>query len=464
MALRSHIDTWTFCKFIHVPHEMIDDRILQKVPGHQDKQALAEAFFLQYPKSERLLFHETYHVWQGIRLPYLHLYAAMMVRETFQTFREFSCTDIPFVEWDGSTTIFLSRDLMEKVDFHIINYDLIFHDTTLPIHLKGAEINRDESRSFNVSLMDLLENSTSLAEFQFDCANSADVYDELIFNRWAKRHAMYKDVFEMVAWYFDNDVNLALRLFIPMVNASFHTTNPLRAFALLICVIKAKFHDSTSFVKRFFEQPEPCKWSDFFQHFLNVLPYDDGNPENNFFNHPNKFSLLKIENTIIQYEIDKPEGKDKLDIHPILTPLLRKWLELETPNPGLATILDAPGLNRNAYESIWRKLDTLTIMKFEIPHEPLLLTFFSNDQVRDLMNMPAIEYVLAQSGIMRKVFNINFDQDNHFCRHAECPYYSLNYCNSYMRIPNHYTDCEFPGDVQNWIELSKEYERSKSKT
>ena len=67
MPARSHVDTWMFIKFINLDEDDIDASISPDSLHRRDKTQLLEIYDTQYNRSKALIFHETYHLWQGVR-------------------------------------------------------------------------------------------------------------------------------------------------------------------------------------------------------------------------------------------------------------------------------------------------------------------------------------------------------------------------------------------------------------
>jgi hypothetical protein len=463
MPIRSHIDTWMFCKFINVNENDIDKAILNNYPDKKNKEQLFQTVNKQYLKSQNLIFHETYHFWQGLRLPFLHKYAILMLRGVTEIFASFSMSEKDLLLWEGKLQHPEFYDLFEKFKFFNINGDILFFDTDKQIQFMGPEIGLEEVIFSEFSIIDLLECSASLAEYQFSCSCIFDAYDDIKFDRWQKRNPAYTDVYNFVCKYFNGNKSLVLRLLIPLINASFNTTNPLRAFAEFMTRINSQIYKADSFVNKFIAQSEPCKWNEFFIFFLNQLTFDKKPKEWHAMRGDNSFQALDIEDLIGIYTSEENHPDIKFDVHPILTPLLREWLKLEKSGSGdNITILDCPILNKESYLSIWRNFDTLTIMKFDTVSNPFVTTFFPNDYITKLVDVQVIEYLFAIVGVIRKSTGVNFDNDNHICYHSMCPYFTFNYCNSYLRIPDKFESCDFPSDITNWINYSRKYTNSKN--
>src|SRR5262249_51707689 len=122
--------------------------------------------------------------------------------------------------------------------------------------------------AIGLSEIDLLENACSLAEFQVSTAGCGDAKT---FLRWSKRHPSYVEAIKFVGKSL-NDNELALRCFLSLVRAAFHTSRPVRAFHLLICTFKG-VRDRPA-VSTMIGVPGPNKWDELFDILLDDLDYE----------------------------------------------------------------------------------------------------------------------------------------------------------------------------------------------
>src|SRR5262245_10015548 len=102
MAVRSHVDPSTFVVFMHVTGDYLGEKLssvvksLQARHGDSFDPVLDELNF----RTQQVLFHEGYHFWQGLRLPFLFRYATLTFRDTFLAFKQLSKLDRDFRNWD----------------------------------------------------------------------------------------------------------------------------------------------------------------------------------------------------------------------------------------------------------------------------------------------------------------------------------------------------------------------------
>jgi hypothetical protein len=173
-----------------------------------------------------------------------------------------------------------------------------------------------------LSPIDLLETSASIAEFQASTQMS-QCADPKSFSRWSKRNPAYLDPYRFLAAMF-GDEELALRCFNPLVEAAFHTNQPLLCFLFLArAVIGARPHPK---FQSFIAQKEPCRWADYFQGVLKQVPFEsDTDRVGPLFFKP--FCRLTLDYWIEQYTpADRP--------HPILTRAARAWAASARSDPA----------------------------------------------------------------------------------------------------------------------------------
>lgn len=450
MPIRSHIDTWMFCKFINIDEEDIADTITS-APDRKDRNAMKNAFQEQHSKSKSLLFHETYHFWQGVRLPYFHRYAVQSLYGVLQGFNDFAKSGVDLFALKGAINPEVD-DLLTLYKVLTLEGDIVILKPK-KIHIESASNSNQTLWVGEFSPMTLLESATSIAQYQFECNSLSEVFDEVKFGRWLKRHPAESSVYKFVCGYFNDSGSFVLRFLIPLINAAFHTTEPIRAFFTLLAKLNFGTQNLEA-AKDFINDPEPCNWHLLFESMLANLHFDK-NPDNwHITNFSKLFYRLNIEDLVGEYQMPIPTDiySGKLPFHPILTPILKVWLEWEKSVPkNYHSILDCPFLNKESYDK-WQKLDTMTIMKFNLKSTPFVTISFPNKEIFELFNLPIIHWFFTMTGVIRKATGINFDDDHHLCHHAECSYFSHNYCNSYLKIPEDYKDCKFPSDIAEYVQ------------
>ena len=117
--------------------------------------------------------------------------------------------------------------------------------------------------------VDMLECATSLAEF-FYMTPLAETSNPLALSRWAKKSSFLVPLDFATA--FLGDRATAMRLCLPLINASFHTSLPTRAFIELLGRCRGFLQTDTG--RKFLAQREPCRWHDLFHALLDRVEFD----------------------------------------------------------------------------------------------------------------------------------------------------------------------------------------------
>ena len=204
-------------------------------------------------RSRQVLFHENYHFWQGLRLPFLHRYAFLSQHVIWSTFRALARHNRNWRAW--SCKVFELHRLTRKDRLRIRDAVMEFEaDADASAHRSDDEL--------LLSPIDLLECAVTLAEYQY-CVLDPGPDEEAAFRRWANRNPGYFAPLDLLARYL-GDRKLALRVCLPLINACFDTTEPVRSFAELAA--RTSGITRTHAGNQFIAQPEPCRWVEVFRH------------------------------------------------------------------------------------------------------------------------------------------------------------------------------------------------------
>ncbi len=223
--MRSHVNQTTFVQYLYVRPGESDLDVADLLQDRRDTQSLGSALQRQLSSTPLLFFHETYHYWQGLRLPFLYRFAVLSHRLIWQAYGALAKQGQPL----GARTILLPElhrlALHERIswfDHGPVSYLVYRPDPTASA---GA------TASWEVSPQDLLETAASVSEFQV--TNDQETrQDPIAFQRWCKRHPAYLDAYLIVSTVLGP--RTALMAVVPIVNAAFATTDPVRALASLI--------------------------------------------------------------------------------------------------------------------------------------------------------------------------------------------------------------------------------------
>ena len=75
MIARSHVEPSLGVLFLHVPRSAVTEELLRTADAIGPDADSSELVKALPRRSQQVLFHEHYHFWQGLRLPFLHRYA-----------------------------------------------------------------------------------------------------------------------------------------------------------------------------------------------------------------------------------------------------------------------------------------------------------------------------------------------------------------------------------------------------
>lgn len=400
------------------------------------------------PRSRQIYFHETYHFWQGLRLPFLHRYAMTAFSQMISAFIQLSLEDSDFHRWSCLLPEMMRLDLDEMIGFAPQGKifwggsDVIFPNETV-----------DQIR---LTPIDLLECAASLAEFQWSTSED-HLCDPFVLRRWAKRNPNYLHPFNFAARYLGSE-SLALRTLLPLINAAFHTTMPVRAFGELLARLRMTFMEESEISKAFFKQPEPCRWHEVFQVWLDDLKYEaDSDASAQILG--GKYFRLTLETWALGGFVDK---ENKLVTHPLLGPAARQWFELGDKFPMATWLIDQPGwVPKYVMNKFLSEFSPpISAFRFHLGsgHDRVFMIgdgdfsgFTEMKDPEDPQLKGTIADFQAAYGAVRRASGAHFDESQRFCYHSSCPEFEMNFCNAYTSIPDSFKKCGFTQRTQRMI-------------
>src|SRR3569832_910572 len=228
MPVRSHVDPCFNVRFMHVRPVAMSEQVARSLRDapETDVVTLAKSYDENFASNPRTLFHEAYHFWQALRLPFLYRYATLAFSQYFLAFRRLTRQSTNYETWD-CTIPALFRLELEGWLWGMPGDREFSYSKSSDRGPRGQS-----APSLSTTPLALMENAASLAEFEV-FGEGDTPSDPVAFNRWTKRYPAYTDAIRYVANAFQSE-KLALLAFVPMVNAAFQTTDPVRAFALLL--------------------------------------------------------------------------------------------------------------------------------------------------------------------------------------------------------------------------------------
>lgn len=444
MSIRSYLDPCFFIVFMHIGGPNLTSNLANVVQSLRLKNfapvnhVLNELTF----RSQQTLFHEQYHFWQGLRLPFMFRYAFLAYFKVLQYFQLLAEETDDFTAWNCLIPEFERLGIEAHVG------------TVAPgkLYLSGDPSQIPPgATSITISPLDLLECAASIAEFQVTANGSPT--DPLILRRWLKRNPAYLEPYYFVSSFLGDEA-LTLRMLLPMLNACFYTSDPPRTFVQLLARAWGRFVRPSSSTKLFLDQQEPCRWPEVFQSWLNEIDFEDA-PDSDANILSRSYHRLTLD-----YWLSCKYGRDGGLAHPMLSALARHWRDLEETNPAFKWIIDQPA---------WISEDVL--LEARRTFQPLFSfarfhASTGNDssfwwgRVDNSTPLPGVDPeghrgifadTLTMYGAVRRASGAHFDGSQRTCHHIACPYYEANYCNAYPIVPPEYTTCGFPKRMQRLI-------------
>jgi len=419
------------CLFVRVLHfrgENVPQKVLDLLEQSPDKGRYFTAWREQFQSTPKLVFHETYHFWQGLRLPFLYWYALLSFRAIVQGFQSLN-TIQNLHDWDCIIPALHRLNIQERC--------LRFADGRFGIIGSNVETPSDTIEEILLNPWDLLEAATSVAEWQMTISRN-QILDPIAFRRWCKLNPSYTKAFQFATRALGDD-ELALRCFIPLVCAAFKTTDPVRAFLELLVTLEKNRKQSPG-IQKFIAQREPCQWPNLFDLFLDNIAFE-AKPDSTTQLLGSPYCRLNLSN----WTNVTQNGNEV--VHPFLTKLARQWLAKEVDNPAFSWLVPQPRwIDENAF---WEAMNVFepayTFVIFHLDDEKTRGFSFGNEidklgyEVQDLMTMYSV---------MRRASGAFYERESRFCHHKDCPEYHPNYCNFYPHVPDVFTNCVFPKRVQ----------------
>lgn len=450
--MRSHVDPCVFISYIQIGGEHFTSELRDELALFEFEQGKSPSTLLNKlsKRSKQTLFHETYHYWQGLRLPFIYRYALLAFNAVVNTFRDTAHNII------NGTVGTIDASALERLS---IKYK-IGRAPTGALFFSGSEecFNNEVIETINISALNLLECATSLAEYQI--TSTHPLLDIASLKRWEKRNPASLDAFWFIARFLGSDV-VALRLALPLINASFHTSFPERAFVELLA--KAwYFVNKSAHSQGFLLQDEPCRWTELFRLWVDELPFTDEEDANADIL-TTSFHKLNLSTWVYGGIGDKSNSLN----HPFLADKARAWMELEASESALSWLLDQPGwADGNLLVAAQMGFDpVLSIYKFTFPDGTTrtFLTGISKAQNFSTLNLSTpsewrgfIADFLTMYGVVRRFGNVHIEEYSRTCGHRACPHYELNLCNAYPIITGDHEKCGFP---KRLIRIAKEWRR-----
>ncbi len=449
MPMRSHVDPCTFVAFIHVPEELLDRALVDMLKGFIPEQGASLTHLLEKlpERSHQIQFHENYHFWQGLRLPFLYRYAMLAFRQASLAFKQLAATEKDYRRWNCILPELERLSLDERIGRY--NGNLVWGTDQ-------AKFPDQVEEEIRLRPLDLLECATSIAEFQVSALG--EKADPVVLHRWAKRNPAYLEPYEFASRFLGNRT-IALRCILPLINASFHTSEPVRTFADLLRRVWHSFLTGNPMYTAFLAQPEPCRWTELFAMWLDDIAYDvEPDADGHILGSP--YHRITLEQWV-EGSFGSHDGG--FVTHLFLGNLARKWIEEQKANPAYSMLMDQPAWVLPETFGKWRDVfsPALAVYRFHLGGDDDCTFFTGTSDDRANTSLPlrnASEWrgfvadFLTIYGAVRRASGAHFDPEQRTCHLVQCPHYKHNFCNMYPIIPRDFASCGFPDRIRQLID------------
>lgn len=449
--MRSHVDPCMFAAFIHVPRAQMGPQLLAALRALNPVQGTAPdaLLALMTPRSRQVEFHETYHVWQGMCLPFVHRYARLSWHKAMQAFGVLACSTPAYRQWDCMLP-----------EFEVLTLEARVARRGQALFCAGARAVLPDALDEVVQLrpLDLMECAASLAEYQV--TTTGDRCDPAVLARWAKRNPAYLLPYTFAARYL-GDPRLALRAILPLLNATFHTTEPVRTYVELLMRLRSQFDGGAPDWAELRAAPEPCHWDAVFDMLLDAIAFEGPvNADGRLLGSP--YHRLTREAWVGGAW---HSGGDFL-AHPFLSLPARAWQAAEQAQPELGLLMGQPGWVRpqTRHAALRRFAPMLTVYRFHVDGVNDRTVVTGHADGSGFTSLPVagpshwrglVADVLTMYGAVRRASGAHFDSDQRTCHHRDCPHHGENFCNMFPGVPATHTACSFPERMRHLIDIHR---------
>lgn len=442
MNLRSHVDPCQFIRSIYAAPGAITDQTLAELmaaaPG--DRERLFSAWRNHVVSTPRLAFHETYHYWQGLRLPFLLWYAIDVNRKMLIVFRELARTGKEWSKWEAAIPDFFYLGIG-----HLCSN---LGDRGFAVGGRSTGASTEVVDSVILSPLDLLEGATSFAEWQIFTPTRQEAVNPVSFNRWRKRNASYTAAYKFAARAVGESV--AVTCFSHLVAASFESNRPVHTFVGLLANLTGQVSDD-GFRKRVASAPPgSMNWKLLFNRYLDTAIDFEADADAEFGVRADQpYFRLTLANWVGASFNDSGYG------HPFLSPLAKKWADLAAREPVYDEVLTSfRWVNEEVWETCWGQFQPpLTVARFDLPDgSSRVLTIDAQNDGMDLRGLEVAD-ILTMFSMVKAATGAFMSEGQRLCVHDQCPHFAANRCNSYPGIPIDFTRCAFPQRAKALVEM-----------
>jgi hypothetical protein len=445
MPAKSHVDFGLFIQILEVDEDRIPENMKEILRSNKPdrlqslNQALqddARRFFV----NDQTWLHESIHIAQSLIYPFLYLNSITILNYVIGTFSDKSLLNLKL---SGAAEMGApALNLLDVEQYFWTIPGPKSGDPNFDIALSPyPEMPRPDAQlELRLNAIDLAENAASLMQYKIFAGIDYPSWSQ--FDRWSKRNPSYTGIINFVGRFL-GDRELALRIFLPLVQVAFETNQPVRGFVTLLSAFcynrrRGQYED-------FIAAKEPVPWMGLFDRYLEgkLDPFPDViDPlSQKFFRIPRNTGELLV------------GGEQR---HPIMGKFAERWTKLLNQEPEYRYAFTAPNGYRGYLEKI---LDVFTapisLLKLTVDGKTTvavtgdinslgLASFIHSDrQIRDML-----ADILAVYGYVRRILGALMDTDFRFCHHNDCPLYEQNLCNMWIFVPAVYESCTFQSRIE----------------
>lgn len=421
--MRSHVNQSTFIQYIFVPPSEEDLDLQGLLNNPEDEEALGKAWARQFTKTPMLFFHETYHYWQGLRLPFLYRFAILSHRAIIHAYQQMATLGRPLIEWDCIMPELSRLAIPSRIYW--------YEDGVLGSYGIGGTTgppDADATAWWEVTPQGLLETAASVSEFQVT-TDQTTRQSPLAFRRWCKRNAAYLDAYDITSKVLGEE--LALMAVVPIINGAFETSDPLRGFVEILSKVTGGLRSGT--LDPFIAQPEPRQWVSLVDLTLREINYESDEEDTLLVG--SAFHRVSLDNWVGAIY---PSGEPL--VHPFLTENAMEWHRRAAVRPAYHWLLAQPAWVHDDVinEALTDLGPQLSFLKFRMPNRDVVIT-----RGNTRLNLSELKRLLTIYSVILRASEVGFDPRNRLCHHASCPLYKSNYCTTYPAIPQDFRSCQF---------------------
>jgi len=380
-------------------------------------------------EDEPLAYHELYHFWQGISWPYLFIFSSELWEFYRERRKQIKSMNDP-ISWplgnEGLRSPWAKLYSTARISFKP------------PNGLNFEPVESDDGKR-TLSNWRLLEGAASLFQYKVSAKGLGSPEG---FVKWTDEHHAYLNAYNLMSDVLGEE--FAFRGLVPLIAASFHTTEPINTFTFYL--LELQKYDLDELLE--------LQDSQLFETILKLIQKEIPRATNN---HRDRISVGGGE-TIPRF-LSQQIATDGPYIHPLLKPYRDRWRLLVEKEPELESLFVDP---------LQRGRQKLLMHEFRPPVSVFLL-----GDAPDMSLPPACaifdesfgrqqgEVVLAFHSLLTtidKIFDLPAPSVRRACPWQTCRYYETNLCEGHLNPPpvssQAESNCSFPVLLRDMFNLT----------